>query len=317
MKKNEAGAAAEKLDSAELAGRLGRLQRLERVWKWTGLAGMLGGVIAFFAVRDAACRALLTALLFGGGLCCVLFLSDGAQKRRKALLEEQLGDFFRSELEKVFGPELHMPELQIDQPLLQALHLLEGRWEACRVERYRQGSHRGSCFAAANVQLIHVYEQGSGRGSLGTGRDTVFRGLILRCKTRACAPSGVFGAARTENSPDGILTGSEAFDRRFCVTAETERDARCLLTPQFTEWMNAFAQRIEGTAAAFCWEGDVFTLVLETDFGFASAADHVDMRDLDAVRRSYVNSLRETGEILDLLLENTNLFAEQDRERND
>lgn len=47
------------------------------------------------------------------------------------------------------------------------------------------------------------------------------------------------------------------------------------------------------------------------DYGFAAVASNVDMRDLNAVRRSYCNSLREMEKTLDLLLENKTLFAQQ------
>ena len=47
------------------------------------------------------------------------------------------------------------------------------------------------------------------------------------------------------------------------------------------------------------------------DDGFAAVASNVVMRDLNAVRRSYCNSLREMENTLDLLLENKVLFAQQ------
>lgn len=56
-------------------------------------------------------------------------------------------------------------------------------------------------------------------------------------------------------------------------------------------------------------EGGVLTLALETDYGFAAVAGSVDLRDLDAARESYRRSLRELAGVLDLLLENTALFA--------
>lgn len=64
--------------------------------------------------------------------------------------------------------------------------------------------------------------------------------------------------------------------------------------------------RLVGLAGAV---GGVLTLVLETDYGFAAVAGSVDLRDLDAARESYRRSLRELAGVLDLLLENTALFA--------
>lgn len=49
-------------------------------------------------------------------------------------MHEQLGDFFRSEWEKTFGPDIHTPEMRIDEPFVKALHLLDGEWETCSVD---------------------------------------------------------------------------------------------------------------------------------------------------------------------------------------
>ena len=313
MSRNSFGAAgAEKRSDAELSAQLGRYQRQARIWLRIGLLGIAGGLIAAVAMQNTALKALLVAVLFGGGLCCVLFLSSSAQKKLKALMHEQLGDFFRAELDKSFGPALHTPAMQIGRPLLETLCPSDGQWEECETESFREGSYHGLHFAAANVRLYHVYEQGHGQGSLGTSRDLVFKGLVLRCETRASAPSAICAHARTENSPCGAATGDETFDRRFCVTAEREQDARTLLTPQFTAWLSDFAQRVEGTLSGFCWEGGIFSLAIETDYGFAAVASDVDMRDLDAVRRSYRNSLRAMEETLDLLVRDSPLFAQQE-----
>mgnify|MGYP001705121887 FL=1 len=51
-------------------------------------------------------------------------------------------------------------------------------------------------------------------------------------------------------------------------------------------------------------------MAIETDYAFACVASSVDLRDLDALRRSYVSSLQEMGRIIDLLAENSELFAE-------
>lgn len=312
MGRNSFGAAGvEKLSDAELSEQLGRYQRQARTSLRVGLLGIASGLIATVAMQNTALKAVIVAVLFGGGLCCVLFLSGGAQKKLKTLMQEQLGDFFSAELEQSFGPKLHTPEMQIDRTFLETLCLPDRKWEECETESFREGSYHGLHFAAANVRLYHVYEQGHGQGSLGTGRDMVFKGLVLRCETCSPVSPAIHAAVRTESSPRGVMTGDELFDRCFCVTAEREQDARALLTSQFTAWLSELAQRVEGRLSAFCWEGRAFSLAIETDYGFAAVASDVDMRNLDAVRRSYSTSLREMEKTLALLLENKALFAQQ------
>lgn len=299
-----------KLSEEELSEKLRRYQRQARIWLGGGLLGIVGGLIAAVAVHDAPLKTILVAVLFGGGFCCVLFLSSGAQKKLKALMQEELGSFFCSELEKAFGPELHTQEMCIDQTLLKTLHLLDGQWEECAVENFREGYYRGLHFAAANVRLDHVYEQGHGQGSLGTSNDMVFKGLVIRCETCVPALSSCHALAWHDDSPYGVVTGNESFDRRFCVTAEREQAACALLTPQFVAWLSTFEQSVEGTLSGFCWENRTFSLALETDYGFAAVASNVDMSDLDAVRHSYCSSLREMEKTLDLLMENASLFTQ-------
>ena len=307
---NSAGAG--RLSNAALSEQLRQYQRQARIWLRVGLFGIAGGLIAAAAVQNALLKTALVMALFGGGLCCALLLSGGAQKKLKSLMQEQLGGFFCTELEKAFGPEMHTAEMRIDEPLLKALYVLDRRWEESETENFREGIYHGLHFAAANVRLLHVCEQGGhGQGNLGTSRDMVFKGLVIRCETRVPAASAIRANARAEKCACGAVTGGESFGRRFCVTAEHTEAAQALLTPQFIAWLGRFEQELSGTISGFCWEGHVFSLAVETDYGFASVASNVDMSDLDAVRRSYSTSLREMEKTLALLLENKALFAQQ------
>ena len=73
-------------------------------------------------------------VLFFGGVCCAVIFGGGAQKKLNALMHEQMGDFFRTEWEKTFGPDIHTPEMRIDEPFMKALYLLDGEWETCSVD---------------------------------------------------------------------------------------------------------------------------------------------------------------------------------------
>lgn len=309
--KGPAAVNSERFSDAELSRKLGQYQKQARIWQIVGLLGIAGGLISAIAVQDAAIKTLFVAVMFGGGLCCVLFLSGDAQKKMKILMREQLGGLFQSELEKSFGPDLHTPEMRIDQAFIKTLHLLDGQWEECTVENFYEGNHGGIHFSAANVRLDHVHKRGNVRDGLGTWRDMIFKGVVLRCETQLPASSMVRANIRTADSPHGIVTDNETFDRRFCVTAETKQDAFHLLTPQFMELIAASQQRLEGQILCFCWEGNVFSLAIETDYGFASIASNVDMSDLNAVFHSCRNSLKEMETLLDLLRENTILFGDE------
>lgn len=89
---------SEKMSDVQLSKKLGSYQKQARTWLCVGLVGVLGGLIAYFAVQDTALKVILVTVLFGGGICCAIFVSGDAQKKLKALMQEQMGDFFASEL---------------------------------------------------------------------------------------------------------------------------------------------------------------------------------------------------------------------------
>lgn len=300
----------EKMSEAELSKKLGQYQKQARIWTIIGLVGVLGGVISFFAVDDMALKSILTAVLFFGGVCAALFLGGGAQKKLKALMQEQMGDFFRAELENAFGPDMNTEQMLIDEKLVRSLRLLDGQWEEIETENFHEGEHNGAHFSAASVRLNHVYERGAPQDGLETCRDMAFKGLVINLEMTSSAHERVLGAARTENSPCGIATGNEEFDRCFCVAAEHEQYVKSVLTPLLTVEILEFCRSIDGQLLGFCLNGSTLSMAIETDYAFACVASSVDLRDLDALRRSYVSSLQEMGRIIDLLAENSELFAE-------
>lgn len=105
---------------------------------------------------------------------------------------------------------------------------------------------------------------------------------------------------------EGYETCSEEVFRGLILRCEAREGAPA---PRLAEWAQTLGRQIEGKVCDLRREGGVLTLALETDYGFAAVAGSVDLRDLDAARESYRRSLRELAGVLDLLLENTALFA--------
>ena len=130
MKKKISGSVSPKpikMSDAELSKKLGHYQAMSVIWLWVGVVGAVSGIIFYFVLQNKALKSLLMAVLFFGGVFCASFLCGGAQKKLKALMQEQMGDFFRAEWEKAFGPDIHTPEMRIDEPFMRALHLLDGK----------------------------------------------------------------------------------------------------------------------------------------------------------------------------------------------
>ena len=267
------------LSDEELSKKLGHYQKTSAAWILVGLVGIAGGILSYFAVQNTMLKGILTGVLFFGGLCCAIFLSSNAQKKLKTLLQEQMGDFFREEFEKVFGSDSGMPELPIDKNSLKAFLWPDSVWEECVTENFHEFVYRGVCFSVANVCLNHVYETGNIHDGREVRHETVLKGLAVRCKTDMSMSAPVYITEQTQDS--GELSG-----------------LLCRLKGMPS-----------GQFRGLYREGSFLTLVLETKDCFAAVDSRIDLRNLKAVRESYRHSLKRAADILDLLLEDAALFA--------
>lgn len=100
--------ASAQMGDAELSRRLGRCQTAESIGILLGALLVAAGCISAFLWHNVL---LLSALVFVG-VALTLLLALPAQKKKKALLQQQLGSYFRSEQERIFGAEPEMPELR-------------------------------------------------------------------------------------------------------------------------------------------------------------------------------------------------------------
>ncbi len=69
------------MTDAELSKKLGNYQKQARIWILVGLAGAIGGTVSYFAVQNTALKAVLTAVLFFGGVGWPYFWAAARKKR--------------------------------------------------------------------------------------------------------------------------------------------------------------------------------------------------------------------------------------------
>lgn len=93
-----------KLSDAELSKKLGHYQKMSRIWILVGLFGALSGTVSYFAVQDTALKAILTGVLFFGGICCAVFLGGSAQKKLQALIQGAVWRLFPCGMGKGLRP---------------------------------------------------------------------------------------------------------------------------------------------------------------------------------------------------------------------
>ncbi len=275
MKKNTESIGKEKMTDQELSDAFGRYQRRESIGILLGALLVIAGCISAFVRHDV----LLVCIPAFAGVGLILLLALPAQKKKKALMEQQLGGFFRTELTRAFGPEPQTPELPIDYAYLKNMQLLACPWEQSTITEFHEGEHKGMRFSAANAELQHLVEERSGpdNDNWMTRTETVFRGIIVRCK--------------------GICDPALDIAVRDLYQERKQKD---ITDPVVFSWY--FSAHTAG-GSCLILRGGKLTLALQTRYVFAGIPPELDMRDIDGIRRWFTASLTGMGGLLDILQE--------------
>lgn len=292
----------EKLTDAQLSQRLGSYQKTESIGMLLGILCVVSGCILMFVKRDI----ILICVLVFVGVALFLLVAKPAQTKKKALLQQQLGSFFRTELAKAFGPEPEPATLPIDWAYLKATKLSAVDFTECTVTDFHEGEHKGLRFSAANVELRRTVEEKSGpdNDNWMTRTETLFRGIVVRCKD-ICDPAldiALNDMFRERKKDD--ITDPAAFRKHFAAHTADGREADDQVTPQLRD----LVQKLEASSASaklcgLVLRGGDLTLALNTRYVFADVPDELDLRDIDGIRKWYTASLTGMERLLTLLRE--------------
>ena len=290
----------EKLTDAQLSKKLGSCQKAESIGMLLGILCVVSGCILMFVKRDI----ILICVLVFVGVALFLLVAKPAQTKKKALLQQQLGGYFRAELTRMFGVEPAAPALPIDWAYLKAAKLSAVDFTECTVTDFHEGEHKGLRFSAANVELRRTVEEKSGpdNDNWMTRTETLFRGIVVRCKD-ICNPALdiALNDMFQERKKDDI-TDPAAFRKHFAAHTADGREVNDLVTPQLRD----LVQKLEASSgsAKLCGlilrDGDL-TLALNTRYVFAGVPEWLDLRDIDGIRKWFTASLNGMGNLLDLL----------------
>ena len=292
----------EKLTDAQLSKKLGGYQRTESLGMLLGILCVVSGCILMFVKRDI----ILICVLVFVGVALFLLVAKPAQTKKKALLQQQLGGYFRTELTKAFGPEPEPATLPIDWAYLKAAKLSAVDFTECTVTDFHEGEHKGLRFSAANVELRRTVEEKSGpdNDNWMTRTETLFRGIVVRCKD-ICDPALdiALNDMFQERKKDDI-TDPAAFRKHFAAHTADGREADDQVTPQLRD----LVQKLEASSASaklcgLVLRGGDLTLALNTRYVFADVPDELDLRDIDGIRKWYTASLTGMERLLTLLRE--------------
>ena len=312
-KEKEPAVGTEKMTDAELSKKLGSYQRTESIGILLGVILVIAACITMFIRRDPF---LICAMVFPG-VALFLLVAKPAQKKKKALMQQQLGGFFRTELTKAFGPEPEPATLPIDWGYLAAAKLSNDPFTECTVTDFHEGEHKGLRFSAANVELRRTVEEKSGpdNDNWMTRTETLFRGIVVRCKD-ICDPALdiALNDMFQERKKDDI-TDPAAFRKYFAAHTADGWEVNDLVTPQLRD----LVQKLEASSgsAKLCGlilrDGEM-TLALNTRYVFAGVPEELDLRDIDGIRKWFTASLNGMANLLNLLMDSPALNGAENKE---
>ena len=292
----------ERMTDAELSKKLGGYQRTESIGILLGVILVIAACVSMFIQRDP----LLVCALAFPGVALFLLVAKPAQTKKKALLQQQMGGYFRAELTRVFGIEPATPSLPIDWAYLEAAKLTAVPWTECSINAFHEGECAGLRFSAANVELRRTVEEKSGpdNDNWMTRTETLFRGIVVRCKD-ICDPAldiALNDMFRERKKDD--ITDPAAFRKHFAAHTADGREADDQVTPQLRD----LVQKLEASSASaklcgLVLRGGDLTLALNTRYVFADVPDELDLRDIDGIRKWYTASLTGMERLLTLLRE--------------
>lgn len=292
----------DRMTDAELSKKLGRYQAAESIGILLGVLCVIAGCVLAFVLHD-----LIVVLVLGfSGVVLLLLIALPAQKKKNALIWQQLGGYFGAELKRFFGEEPEKPELPIDYRFLKNVGIIGIEWTECSVKDFHEGEHNGLRFSAANVELGRTVEERSGpdNDNWMTRSETLFRGVVLRCKN-ICAPGmDITLNEQFQERKGGDLTDPAVFRKHFAARNADGQPADELVTPQ----LRALVRRLEefannGKVGGLVLRGGELTLALNTGYVFANVPNAIDMRYIDGIRKWFTASLNGMAGLLDILRE--------------
>lgn len=287
------------MTDAELSKKLGRWQAIESL-------GILGGIICIIAACLLAIvlyDIIILSILSFAGTAFFLLMALPAKKKKKVLIQEQFGGYFRAELAKFFGAEPDVPELPIDESFLKNSELICFSWTKCSIEDFHEGIYNGLRFSAANAELSRTIEERTSprEDDWMTRSETLFRGIVLRCQN-ICNPAlHLTLNDRFQKRTESDITDPAVFRQYFAARCA---DGRCddeVTTPALRELVQKLEVIARGRVCGLSLKNGSMTLALETKYVFATIPASHDLRDIDGIRRWFTASLTGMTNLLNLL----------------
>lgn len=293
-----------KLNDQELRERIARYEKQRTNLKRYGLLGAiigLIGVLTCMALESELVVIFVFMILLVGGVC--YYMCAHLRWKAESLVREQLDDFFEAELEKTFGPRLHTPEMSIYESFLKEIHPVDRYWTNCRVWRFYEGNYHGTHFSASNVELYEQIQL-SGEDDLRDDKETVFEGVVLRCRN-ICDPALNIALRRPwKDNQKSDITDPAVFQQHFSARTAEDQPADDRVTPGLRELIRKLETLSEKyTVNALIFRDGEVILALS---GWHSFADSLppkgkSLQNIPEIRMRFPASLTPMCDLIDTL----------------
>ena len=208
---------------------------------------VIGGVLLIGSVLTGQLPLALLGLVVAmiGGYT----LSKHNESIKKTLSEEVVNGV----LAEVFGEVEYNPFGHIPDTAIEGAHMLFPiSFERVRGSDYVKAMYKGMPLELSDVELYHVDSvYNEERNEWEDRENLAFQGQWLICGGSRKLSGEVHlapctGKSRRQFKKERILTGNEAFDERFIVTAQYEQEAFYILTPHMMEYILDVQQKSGG-----------------------------------------------------------------------
>ena len=133
----------------------------------------------------------------------------------------------------------------------------------------------------------------------------VFRGVVIRCADICDSNRDIRILDRYQESPPkGDVSDSAVFEERFRTLTSDGREAAALITPELRELCSELEKTVDGKVCGLALKNGEAALALYTSYQFSNVPPNTDLRDIDGIRRAYVESIGTMKTLLDILKNN-------------
>ena len=289
---------SKKLSEAQALKKIARYEKNETIMNYIGIYGLIIGIPGTILglVLEAGALGLIFGLIFLTGALCI-FLKSTMRNKAEALVDVQLQDFYKEELERFFGSCQSTNEMDINKPLIDELRPVTEYWNEYSKWRFYEGNYHDTRFSVENVHLKEVINEGEN----GETVNSRFKGIVMRCKN-ICAPATDIALCRFGKDHRSDLNDPDAFRQVFSARTADGQSADNLVTPQLRELI----QKIESFNAKYTMtammirNGEVILAIKGYCFGDGDSGEE-SLQDFDRIRSHFTDSLLPLCKLIDIL----------------